>query len=71
MTAKIFNFPIKEISKLENCVSCGERTKVRKDEPVNLRSNYLEGAGQFCGPCYRGNIIKTNEFAEALDKGRY
>ena len=71
MTAEIINFPIKGISRLEKCLSCGEQTNIKRDESIDLRPNYIEGVGQFCGPCYRENMIKTKGFAKALDEGRY
>ena len=73
MTAQIINLQVERErrSELEVCVSCGKPTKIRKDEPIDLRSSYVQGAGQLCGPCYRLNIIKTKQFVEALDKERY
>ena len=73
MIAEIIPFPM-EISKareLENCVSCNEQTDIRRDEPIDLRPNYVKGMGQMCGGCYGGKIINTKQFAEALDKLRY
>ena len=70
MTDEIISFPT-EVSELEICVSCDGPTKIRKDEPVELRPCYIEGAGQLCGSCYRINIIQTKEFIEVLDRRRY
>jgi hypothetical protein len=30
------------------CVVCGKDTGISKDEPVYMRSFYVEGAGQLC-----------------------
>lgn len=37
----------------EYCVICGQRTNVRRDEPVARRLYYVEGVGQVCPRCYR------------------
>lgn len=34
------------------CVVCGEDTLIPKDRPVDLRPNYVEGAGQLCSKCW-------------------
>ena len=36
----------------EACVFCGVQTDVPRDTPVDLRGNYVEGAGQLCPGCY-------------------
>lgn len=33
------------------CVLCGKETKYYKDTHVDLRENYVDGAGQLCGNC--------------------
>jgi hypothetical protein len=37
---------------MEVCSYCGERTNVPVNQDVDLRENYVEGAGQLCGECY-------------------
>ena len=39
------------MNELERCVLCGKTTEVRKDTPVELRDDYIEGAGQLCHNC--------------------
>lgn len=38
----------------EKCVCCKKMTKVLKKTNVELRSFYVEGAGQLCYDCYKG-----------------
>lgn len=38
----------------DHCVLCGKDTGIPKDEHVNNRRNYVEGAGQLCPECYGG-----------------
>lgn len=61
----------RKLNALEICVNCKNSTNIRRDEPIDLRPNYVEGVGQFCVPCYKLNIIQTMQFAEALDRGIY
>jgi len=35
----------------ELCSLCGKETKYYKDMHVDLRENYIDGAGQFCDTC--------------------
>jgi len=35
----------------EVCVSCNIVTEVLINEPVSMRHNYVEGAGQLCKEC--------------------
>jgi len=37
---------------MENCVSCGEETRVPKILNTDARAFYVEGAGQLCESCY-------------------
>jgi len=37
---------------IEYCVSCGEPTQYKKSDPVDLRYDYVDGAGQLCHQCY-------------------
>jgi len=36
----------------EKCVTCGIDTGVPVNEHVDLRKNYVEGAGQLCAQCW-------------------
>ena len=36
---------------IEYCVNCGEETPYKKDDHVDQRINYIEGAGQLCSRC--------------------
>jgi recombinational DNA repair protein (RecF pathway) len=37
---------------MEKCVTCGVETDVPIDTPVDVRYNYVEGAGQLCKSCW-------------------
>lgn len=55
----------------EMCVLCGAITDVPKSEPLELRSDYLPGAGQLCHECAIQNVNEErtamrNGFAYAL-----
>ena len=44
---------IKEVCmETEKCVTCGIDTGVPVNEHVDLRKNYVEGAGQLCAQCW-------------------
>ena len=46
----------------EKCILCGKTTDARKDEPIELRDNYIEGAGQLCPGCMvKVNMVKEEE----------
>jgi len=36
----------------EKCVSCGKETEYKITDHIDLRKNYIEGAGQLCPGCY-------------------
>lgn len=40
-----------ENNETETCVICGKETNVLKTTHVDLRHNYIEGAGQLCEQC--------------------
>jgi len=40
----------------EFCVICGEKTNVKKSEPVERRMDYFPGSGQLCHECAIENI---------------
>ena len=35
----------------DRCVVCGKETEYAKDTHVDVRKNYIEGAGQLCPDC--------------------
>ena len=35
----------------ERCVVCGAQTPFRRSTPVELRTGYIQGAGQLCRRC--------------------
>ena len=37
---------------IEKCVMCGEDTAYRLKEHIDMRTGYIEGAGQLCSRCY-------------------
>jgi hypothetical protein len=36
----------------EKCINCGAETPYLKNLPIDLRENYIEGAGQLCKTCF-------------------
>jgi len=40
------------IEEKDPCYLCGRETPHHKDEPIDKRYNYIEGAGQLCQECY-------------------
>ena len=38
-------------TQFEKCVFCGKTTNVPVGTPIELRTNYIEGAGQLCARC--------------------
>jgi hypothetical protein len=36
----------------DNCVMCGEKTKYKRTDHIDIREHYVEGAGQLCEKCY-------------------
>ena len=43
---------MKENVEMEKCVLCGKETDVPMNMSIDLRKNYVEGAGQLCDGCY-------------------
>lgn len=44
----------------EKCILCGEETKWPEGMGIEVRSHYVEGAGQLCEPCWEatgGRVI--------------
>ena len=40
-----------EENRYDCCVLCGKNTDVKWDVPIDLRTGYVEGAGQLCLHC--------------------
>ena len=38
-------------NKNETCIMCGVRTNYTKEDPIEYRYGYVEGAGQLCFKC--------------------
>ena len=51
---------------IEKCVICGEETQYRFNDHIDLRYNYVEGAGQLCDKC----ATNKDEEPIALDSHR-
>ena len=47
----------------ETCVCCHKRLKIPRNQEIEFRSFYIEGAGQLCYDCYqelyRKNSVQT------------
>jgi hypothetical protein len=39
------------VCETEKCVLCGTQTNIPVSLPIDLRNNYVEGAGQLCDRC--------------------
>lgn len=37
---------------MEKCVVCKKSLKIKKNERIDKRKYYIEGAGQLCEQCY-------------------
>jgi len=46
---------------IEKCVICGEATEYRFNDHIDLRYNYVEGAGQLCSKCYHFDTISVTK----------
>ena len=62
---------IAESTAFEACVLCGALTDIRKSVPVDLRADYLPGAGQLCHECFLKNVkeeqaARRNSYVYAL-----
>jgi hypothetical protein len=44
----------------DKCISCGNDTMFSSDTHIDIRYGYIEGAGQLCIPCYRGNHVSPD-----------
>ena len=47
---------MKKEDKYDSCVVCGAKTRFKKTTPLEMRSDYLPGAGQPCPRCAAQNI---------------
>lgn len=45
-------------SKYETCVCCHKKINISKNEEIELRPFYIEGAGQLCYDCYHELYFK-------------
>ena len=43
----------------DKCVSCGVDTIYDKEEHIDFRIGYIEGAGQLCLECYDKIYVKS------------
>ena len=44
----------------ELCITCKKETKYDREEHIDYRVGYIEGAGQLCLDCYDEIYIKPN-----------
>lgn len=42
----------KWLESIEKCISCGVETPYTINTHIDMRKNYIEGAGQLCAGCY-------------------
>ena len=50
-----------EFEEIEYCVNCGEKTKYKMSDHIDMRINYIEGVGQLCSRCsYHQTFYKQN-----------
>lgn len=42
----------KEAEEFEYCILCNKLTKYRRNDHIDFRDFYIEGAGQCCEECY-------------------
>ena len=54
---------MKDKVETEKCVFCGMETNLPVSTPIDIRKNYVEGAGQLCPGCY------NKLYDEREDKG--
>ena len=48
----------------DKCVSCGVDTTYDREEHIDFRIGYIEGAGQLCLDCYDNIYIKSKNKKE-------
>ena len=39
------------LSEIERCVLCNAATPFQRNDPIEMRTDYVEGCGQLCHPC--------------------
>jgi hypothetical protein len=44
----------------DKCISCGKDTSFNVDTHIDLRYGYIEGAGQLCINCFKGNHVSPD-----------
>lgn len=42
----------------EKCVICGKETPYKISDHIDMRENYVEGAGQLCSECFEETYNK-------------
>ena len=45
----------------DECVTCGKKTPYDVEDDINTRSEYVEGAGQFCSICFDEIYVKKTK----------
>lgn len=45
----------------DKCILCGAETPYEENTHVDMRTCYIEGAGQLCRTCYVDTELKLNE----------
>lgn len=50
---KLYEFQKELKDEMEICIMCGKETKILKNLHIDMRNNYIEGAGQLCYDCAR------------------
>ena len=45
----------------DKCVTCGEESIYDREEYIDFRVGYIEGAGQLCLECYNKIYLKLGE----------
>lgn len=52
---------IKDDTQFDNCVLCGKQTQYQTNTHIDMRSGYVEGAGQLCTTCYSAGSASGKE----------
>ena len=55
---KKFSVKNKEKKMKDKCVTCGNKSLYDKEEHIDFRIGYIEGAGQLCLDCYNELYVK-------------
>lgn len=51
---------MREKGEYDTCIMCGVETPYRRNVPIDLRTGYIEGAGQLCSKCYNRGTNHNN-----------